>query len=50
MQEVMKMMHVLVETDDTSSISSPLKTTNRIKVLSFLQHDVFYNFFHLMYD
>lgn len=28
------MMHVLVETEDTSSISSPLKTTNRIKFLS----------------
>lgn len=31
----MKMMYVFVETDDTSSISSPLKTSNRIKFLSF---------------
>lgn len=41
MQEVVKMMYILVETDDTSGISSPLKTTNRIKVFFWSS-----NFFH----
>ncbi|XP_034245414.1 uncharacterized protein LOC117647650 [Thrips palmi] len=41
MQEVVKMMYVLVETDDTSSLSSPLKTSNRIKFLSFAASENF---------
>lgn len=41
MQEVVKMMYVLVETEDTSGISLPLKTTNRIKFLCFAASENF---------
>lgn len=34
MQEVLKMTYILVETNNASGIFSPLKTTNRIKVIS----------------
>ncbi|KAK3922506.1 Hermansky-Pudlak syndrome 5 protein-like protein [Frankliniella fusca] len=35
MQDMLKMMYILAETDDTSGISLPLKSTNRIKFLTF---------------
>lgn len=35
MQDMLKMMYILAETDDTSGISTPLKSTNRIKFLTF---------------